>query len=153
LAESFYTRTYKDYSKETSNVRFRVEEINAATITAQLLALAALSSALDGIVLGQPQKYVIVQDDNLISNLPASDVNAQRERKWIVSYRDTVTEDIHTAEIPTADLTGNLLPNSDEADLTSAAWVAFIAAFEAVVVSPDGNPVTVESARHVGRKL
>lgn len=153
MANSFWARTYTDYSAEKSNVRLRVEEMTSATIVANLVALAALNAAVDDLSIGQPQKNTIIQDDSVISNLPATDVNAQRERKWLVSYRDTVTEELFQFEIPAAKLTGNLTPNTDQADLTSADWVAFIAAFEAIVLSPNGNAVTVEKARHVGRKL
>lgn len=153
MAVSYYTQTYLDYSKEKANLRLRVEEITAANIAAQLTEIQALGAAIADLSLGTLHKSATLQNDSVISNTPPSDVNAQRERKWLVTYRDDVTEQLYQFEIPAANLTGNLLPNSDEADLTSTDWAAFITAFEAVVLSPDGNAVTVESARHVGRKL
>ena len=97
---------------------------------------------------------------------PITEQWAQRESKWLVTYRD-VTQfldvsntinnvgfgNVYQVEIPTAKL--SLLPaNTDLIDLTVAPWPDFVTAFEAVQNSPTGgNEVEVVSVRHVGRAL
>ena len=152
MADSYYSLTLLDYSAEKTNTRFRVEEITAGNFATQLTSLAALGSSIDNLTLGTLHKSATIQNEAVISNTLPTDVNAQRERKWLIRYQDTVTEKIYTAEIGTADLTDNLVPNSDMALLTSTDWAAFKTAFEAVVLSPDGNAVVLYQAFHVGRK-
>lgn len=152
MADSFYSLTLLDYGAEKTTTRLRVEEITAINFATQLTAIAALGTAIDNLTLGTLHKSAVIQNDAVISNTLPTDVNAQRERKWLLRYRDNVTEQIYSSEIGTADLTDNLVPNSDMALLTSTDWAAFKTAFEAVVLSPDGNPVTLYQAFHVGRK-
>ena len=115
MADSYYSLTLLDYSAEKTNTRFRVEEITAGNFATQLTALAALGTAIDNLTLGTLHKSATIQNEAVISNTLPTDVNAQRERKWLIRYQDTVTEKIYTAEIGTADLTDNLVPNSDMA--------------------------------------
>lgn len=153
MANSYYSQTYLDYSGEKSNVRLRVEEITTANIASQLTQVTALGAAIAALSIGTLHKASLIQDDSLISNTKPTSPFAQRETKWLVIYRDTVTEQLYSYEIPCADLSAaNLSGNTDDANLSSSEWAAFITAFEAVVLSPDGNAVDVVSAKHVGRK-
>jgi hypothetical protein len=74
-----------------------------------------------------------------------------REDKLELRYTDNVTFTIYTMEVPCrqGDLTtsegSDLLPTDD--------WAATKTAFEAVVRSPDGNAVTLQSVRIIGRNV
>jgi len=47
-----------------------------------------------------------------------------------------------------------LVDNTDMADLTDADWVAFVTAFEALVVAPyTANAVTIDRITFIGRNL
>lgn len=103
------------------------------------------------------------------SGAAVSDVEAQREDKWLVVYRDT-TQFLDAAntianagylkvfnfEIPTAELTGHLLTNSDVMNIASGEGLTLANTIEANVRSPynhTANAPTIEVLRivHVGR--
>lgn len=144
--------SYRDESREVANERLRVTDVTAANFDAQVTARAALVTASNVLTLGVLAKSMTEIDVVKDSAVPA-DVNAQRERKWLIYYTDDVTGKEYQTELPTADLeNGHKIAFQDNADLTNADWTAYIAAFEAVVTAPDtGNAVTVRRAKHVGR--
>jgi len=117
-------------------------------------AAAALASAVENLTIGHLDQYVL-SAILLDTPITPSSVYAQREVKWLVSYMGDTSGKQFSVEIAAPDLTDNIVPNGDIADLTSADWVAFIAAFEAYVRSPDNGTetVTVTGARLVGRNL
>lgn len=126
----------------------------AGNLTAELALAAALSSAVENLTIGHLDKYgyTIPVLDNPIT---PSNVYAQREMKWLVSYTGDTSGKTFQVEIAAPDLTGNTIANTDMADLTSTDWVAFIAAFEDYARSPDNGTetVTVVSAKIVGRNI
>jgi hypothetical protein len=75
--------------------------------------------------------------------------------KWLVQYQGNDTGKLFSVEIAAPDLTGNVTPNTDIANLASADWVAFKTAFEAFAKSPDNGTedVTVIGAKMVGRNI
>jgi len=148
-----YSVTYLDYTKEGSTFEVHIPELTAANFTATGAAVQALGTATNNLSLGNPARSKLTAQSNIISSLPATDINAQVERKWRVSYVDTVTGKPYTLEIPAAKLTANLAGNSDIADLSSTQWAAWVTAFEAIALSQDGNAVQVVSAQHVGKNL
>lgn len=148
-----YDVSYRDYSNEVSNFAVYIPELTAGNFTATGAAVQTLGTATNALSLGQPARSALVAQINTISAASPSDVNAQRERKWLVTYRDTVTNRLYSLEIPCADLAGgNLQANTDLANLASTEWAAWVTAFEAIALSQDGNPVDVLRAQHVGRK-
>jgi len=156
MAVGKYSVSYRDYSGETSPFSVYTAEINAGNFAAIGAALQTLGTATNDLSRGQPAKSTLIAQINVISGANATDPVAQREMKWLVTYRDTVTERLYTLEIPCADLTANNLSgNTDEADLTNGAgeWPDWVTAFEAVAKSQDGNAVEVVGARFVGRNL
>lgn len=152
MAVGKYDVSYRDYSKEISTFAVYCAELSAANFAAVGAQLQTLGTATNALSLGQPAKSTLIAQINTISAAAPSDVNAQRERKWLVRYTDDVTNQIYTLEIPCADLAGNLAANSDMADPTSTEWAAWITAFEAVAKSWQGNAVSFLDAQHVGRK-
>lgn len=141
-----------DYNGEPSNTRFRITGITAGNLVTVGADVADLGTGIDGISLMTLAKQAIIYDDLFLSRAKPASVDAQREKKWLIRYEDSTTHKIYRNEIPGADLT-LLATNSDMADLTLAAWVSFIAAFNAVVLSPDGNAVAFLDAQFVGKRL
>jgi len=148
------TWTYSDWGNERSSFDVYTATINAASMAGITAALATLKSEVEGITIGESHKEALFVR-SLLSNDPASSESAQRERKWLVTYKGNTTEKLFRVEIPCADPTGRLLPLSDLADPDNADVAAFIAAFEAVAKSPDDGAegVTVQSVRLVGRNI
>jgi len=157
MPKSAFSRTYIDFSKEKATVEMRVRDMTAATIAALLTELATLGSALDALSIGNLTRSIAAQDSTPFIETPPTDENAQRERKWRVSYQDTVNLKVGKVEIPAAKVNNGtdslLLPNSDIADLSVTEWTDFIDAFETTARSVDGNAVTVMTAQLVGRNL
>jgi hypothetical protein len=159
------TFSIEDYSREKSRTSVNIGPLTAANFTAKRDAIDDLKAALPGIILGE-LRATSITESFAESSAAVTDVNAQRERKWLVTVRD-VTQffdvantinnpgfgELFQVEIPTADL--SLIDgNSDELDLTAPAVAAFVTAFEAVANSPTGgNECDVVAIRHVGRNL
>lgn len=144
--------TLLDYSGESSTVRFRITEITSVNMATVLGDLADLGTAIDGISLMTLASERRILDNLFLSRVKPTSVDAQREKKWLIRYEDSVTHNVYHNEIPGADLS-LLAANSDMADLTLGAWTSFISAFQAVVKSPDGNAVTFLDAQYVGKRL
>lgn len=157
------TFTIEDFSKEKSTFSINVGPITAANFTALRDAIDDLKLVMDNLMLGEIRRTNITEVF-AESTAAVTDVNAQRERKWLVTYRDntqyldvgntinnTGFGQLYNVEVPTAKL--SLLDfESDELDLSIAAVAAWITAFEAVAQSPTGgDEIEVVSIRHVGR--
>lgn len=144
----------RDYSNETSN--FGVTSItgNAGNLTAQLAAQTTLSSAVENLTIGHLDKYTYAIE-GLNSPVTPSNPYAQREMKWLVQYVGDTSGKTFSLEIAAPNITDNVVPNSDVANLASDDWVAFVEAFEAFARSPDNGTetVTVTGARLVGRNI
>lgn len=146
--------TIRDYSNELSNFAVTSVTGNAGNLDAQLGFASALSSAVENLTIGHLDRYNY-QINLLDSPITPSNVYAQREVKWLVSYVGDTSGKIFQVEIAAPDLTGNIIANTDMADLSSTDWVAFVSAFEDYVRSPDNGTetVTVTGARIVGRNI
>jgi hypothetical protein len=148
------TITFNDYSNEKSAVTYHAAELTAANFDAEATEAGALSVATNALSIGSLVKRTISQME--IDN-PGTPTNpyAQRELKWLVSYRGDTSGKLFQVEIPCANVTDNLVPNTDIADITSTSWENYITAFEAYARSPDDptETVTFEGARLVGRNL
>ena len=150
------TYTQADYAGEKTVMAVNVPVISAANFDAQETLHAALETAISAVVLGAKVHRQKIIDD-LGAGGFASDTEAQREIKWLVSYHDDsfptrkLTVEIGCADLIDADL---LVVNTDIANLTDADWVAFIAAFEALVIAPyTGNAVTIDKIVLVNRNI
>jgi len=144
-----------DYGGQKSNIHFEVVELTAANLDLQMSYQDNLMNKIFALTRGtlhvRKRTLFIVKGWNPQS----SDPLAQRELKWLLLYSDDVTGKEYKREMPTAKLTtgaqGTLLPNSEAANFAADLWIDFKAAFELVVISPVGNPVTLISAVVVGR--
>jgi hypothetical protein len=159
--------TLLDHNGERSVTSFYTGNVTAISLPGLLTQFGALRTAIDGITLGTiSQEELSVFRTKLSNTLPSSP-NAQRERKWLVVYEDATEffdpplnaipnegyRKVFNFEIATAALVNNLLPNSDEADLSATAVAAFVTAFEAIARSPYGGTVNVLKLVAVGRNL
>jgi len=147
-----YTQT--DYDGERTNLSVEVPTIDAANFDAQVALADALETAIQGVSIGADYQRELTLVTTGILAFP-SDSEAKRELKWLVRYHDNVNVNrkLH-CEIGCADIIDEtlLVVNTEKADLTHAAWVAFIAAFEGYVLAPvSGSNVTVESITQVAR--
>jgi len=146
--------TINDYSNEKSSFGVTSITANAGNLAAQQTLAATLAGAVDDLTIGELVKQ---QMSLIILDTPAipTDPYAQREMKWLVSYVGDASGKIFQVEIAAPDITDNVVPNTDQADLTSTDWAAFVAAFEAYVRSPDNGTetVTVLKAKLVGRNI
>lgn len=149
------TFTFMDYSEEKSTVSLEGDVLAQATFDIQNTQWNDLRNAILGVTLGTAVKSD-VGNTLKFANIPPVDPAAQRENKWLVTYEDDGNPGrMLQAELPMADLdAGLILGNTDLADLSAAAWVTFVTAFEAVVKAPfTGNDVTVRRVQFVGRRL
>lgn len=149
------TVAFLDHSGERGVVRFHHPDLNILNVEAYtdgvpLNAYNNLVSALDDLVIGERDKETVnAQIINHGAALPG-DISAQRERKAMVTYRDTVTGTLGRFEIPTFNMIGSVL-GTDVLDISGAEWQALVVVCEASYRSPLLNPIVILSARHVGR--
>lgn len=152
---SEYTLTYTDYSGEKSPAKITGASPVQAGFDTWTSLMAAIKSAIANITLGELYRESQASYVNIVSNDTPSNAFAQRELKWLVTYRGNTSEKLFRVELPCADAAAHLLPASDLADLTETDMAAFVTAFEAFAKSPDNGTesVSVQSIRLVGRNI
>jgi len=144
------TYALNDSSKETGTVTYNVPELTAGNFVAQAGLRNDLRLAILGLSNGVNIREISQNINDIASSLSIG--TTAGEIKLEVRYSDAVTFGIFTSEIPVFD--ENLtLPGSDDIDTTGVEWLAFVAAFEAYVLSKTGNAVVVESGKLVGRNV
>lgn len=149
------TFSFIDFSNEPSSFGVTSVDLTAANFDAQATAFASLQSAVDNLSIATLRSHQRSITPDTPNNVLPTDPYAQREIKWLVSYTGDTSGKEFQIEIPAPDLTDNLVPATDFADITSTDWAAFVTAFEAFARSPDDDTetVTVVSARLVGRNI
>jgi len=160
--------TMWDYSGEKSAIGFNVGIITALTLPGTLTQFGAFRLGINNITLGTFYKEELEVFDTVLTNDLPGDVNAQRERKWLVVYEDTTQFfdapvnaipnagylKRFTMEVPTADFSGGRLkPHSDEANFAETSIAAFQTSFEDIVKSPYGGATRIIGMTAVGRDL
>jgi len=153
----FGSFTFKDTAKQKSNVSFNFGAITVGTIAGFLTQFGAFRTATQALSIGALVSDSWTGDKTKYSAATPTDDNARRERKWRVDYEDTVNFTPAQLEIPVAKVTGAggslTINDTEQADLTQQEWVDWIAAFEALCKSDDGNAVNVLGATLVGRNI
>lgn len=143
-----------DYSNEKSTFQVNSIVLNAGNFAAQSTLAATLVGATEDLSIGELTKQTLNQ---IVLDAPAvpTNVYAQRELKWLVTYQGDSSGKLFSLEIACPDITDNIVPSTDLADLTSTDWAAWVTAFEDFARSPDdlAETVTVVSARLVGRNI
>lgn len=143
-----------DYSDEKSLTQVNSIALSAANFDARETLRVALGSAINNLSIGVMSKQTVTDVRDESPGIPTNPF-AQREMKWLVTYQGSTSGKKFQLEIAAPSLTDNLQPNSDEADLTSTDWAAFVTAFEAYAIAPGTTSEAVEviSARLVGRNI
>lgn len=137
-----------DASAERSTFQVNVSDlITDLDITALHAALFPLW--IDG---DQQSSLVVETDKDGTDQGKATNKLAQRENKFLFSYRDDTTGDLYSAELPCADLT-ETDSSASIVDLGSGTGLAAKNAWDTHVLSRVGNPTTLEEIKFVGRNL
>lgn len=150
------TLRIRDYDKEGSGFSLATPAITSVNINDYIAADAAIDdlvAAVNAVVLGTIEKATLLAYDEVVATALPTDKFAQRETKALIGYHDSVTGNRYTFTIPTVDL--DLLPatRSGEFDITAGAWATLVGVLETSFVSPDGNLMVVDYAKHVGRNV
>lgn len=165
-----------DYPNETGSLNIHLPEITVLNFTGVTQDLDEIADAIQAVVLGNTVRLGFTRtydDSDAINPDPVTNTAAQREQKWLVTYKDvkkwldaagTIANGAYrkkfTFEIPCADLS-LLQTNSDQMNVTAGAGLALVTALEANAKSPynkdapsfgtDTEYIKVLSIRHVGR--
>ena len=167
MANGYYTIAMLDHGGEKSSFTIQTGAVTSVSLPSLLTQVGTFRGAVEGITLGTVQNEALKVFDTALSNTLPADQDAQRERKWLVRYQDVLPffDDpvnaipnegygrVFVFSIPTADISGRLLANTDKADLTDTEIAAFVAAYEDMARSPYGGTVEVLGINAVGRNL
>jgi len=147
-----YRHGLVDYDGQTRQFSFDTAVITAANHDAQKTEHDNLVAAIADVTLGALDFEEFVADREQIRPLvKAGGASAQVNIEWVVTYVDDVTTAVFNVRVPTADVTDTTLfaTNSNLWDPADAKWVTFIAAFEAHILSPDGNAVSLQQVAYL----
>lgn len=155
MANHYSLYTLLDASGERSTTKIYNGPITVGTITGFLTEFGQMRDAINAITLGTMEKEAWVGDATVLSTALPANAFAQRELKWLVRYRDTVTNKRYTLEIATADPTGRMVAGSDLANLSETQMAAFVTQFNSYARCPDSdaNAVEIVDIRLVGRNI
>lgn len=148
------TWSYTDYDSETGVMAIHCAVRTAANWAAQETLEGNLQIALAAITEGTQVKTEVGNVATPVDPSPPAVKTAQREKKWLVQFHDTVNGKRYTIEVPTADEDA-LDPNDRKhAHIGDAGVVdAFVAAFEAYALSQDLNAIAVDEITLVFRNI
>jgi len=132
-----------------SKTKVNIVPLTASNFAAQVSAVQALGTALNGLTTGVLAAESIQHDLLGSAAYPSSPAN--RGEKWIITASNPFGRKF-TYTIPALNPTGNLQADNYTALLTSTAWAAFVTAFNAAAVDPAGNALTLDSAYTGGRR-
>lgn len=147
----------RDYDKEGSGFSLATPAITSVNIndytTPATGFIDTLVTALNALVIGTIENARLVAYEDTISTALPTDPFAQRETKALVGYHDSITGNRYTFTIPAVDLSLLSATRTGEFDITAGAWATFVNELESNYVSPDGNLMVVDYAKHVGRNI
>lgn len=143
----------RDYSDEYTSTGLDVADMAGVTTWDTLTGKAdTLVTHVEAHTIGQVVDVYGQQDTQAENDARPASAFAQREMGFRFYLRDSVNQKLSYFTIGTADLAiGSVQAGSDLLDLTAAPTAAFVTWIEANVLSQDGNAVTVERAKVVGR--
>lgn len=140
-----------DYDKQPRQFSFDAAVVNAGNIAAQIISHDDLKAAIQAVTLGTIDfEEQVLDREEIRPRVAAAAASAQINIEWVVTYVDDVTTDVFNVRIPTADITNTDLfaTNSHLWDPTEALWVTFATDFDAHVLSPAGNGVTLQQVAY-----
>lgn len=137
-----------DFDRDTIQVSFDGADSSAGTYTADLAAAEALADAIEGVTLGtRVERNFIADREYNATPTPPGSALAQTNIQWVAEYTDNVNGRVFRTRIGTADLTlaTTIVNGVPSMPLGAGAGSALKTAFEAYVLSEDGNAVTLQA--------
>lgn len=152
-----------DASNEVGQFSVNTVNITPANLAAVQTGIADMMTALEPLIRGSEKQRSFPVVVRFAPPIP-SDVEAQREDKWDITYLD-VSQFLDAGNtvpnpgygrpyhvtIPTASRTDNMQSGTDIVDITQGDWPAFVTNFEAIAKSPTGGNVNIQTVKFVGR--
>jgi hypothetical protein len=155
MAVTKVSYSYVDESEEKCTLHLRLPEIAsdgsnwAAVANATTGMIAVLGTSLGTLTrLNEYRSQLNITVNDVAPSAP-SDEHAQREIAARFTYADDVTGDLYRFDVPGPE--SIFLAGTDKVDMSDVAVAAFKIVFEADVVSPAGNSVTLLSGIRVGK--
>jgi len=148
------TITYLDQSGEKSHIRVFAENLDAANFDDQQDLFTVFISGCAGLTLGRKIATEYGTTATFTDPLPGTNL-AQREDKFLISYRDSITGKPLSCSLPTAKLSAIVYqPQSTKGYIVlddGGVVAEFVTAFEDFVIAPlTGNAVQVMAIRFKG---
>ncbi len=149
---SSVTFTVRDHSDESSTVTFPIGPIDDTNWVANNAKIATLETALRAATTGNVSFRMLTAYRKIVDDNRPANPYAQREIGLRLFYSDNVNGKKYHLTIPAPDLVVMSQGGTDLIDLTGSLADPIVAAMEAVMQSPDDNPVTVYKGVIVGRR-
>lgn len=148
-----YNRTswnFKDSQGKPSSQKLNVVALTAGNFAAQMSALAAYATALEGVTQGNFIGYDLTIPFGHTETIPPE--GTKRGDKIQVVGQET-TDNLRTlvSTIPTALLDRSIWDSDDHYLATASEWTSYETAYNALAVSPAGNALTFRDAILVTR--
>jgi hypothetical protein len=132
-----------------SKTDFNAVALTAGNFASQNTKLQSLEVAYANMTAGTVKDTSFAHITPVGAAYPATIAN--RGQKWIISATNTAGRKF-TYTIPAAPGNGELLSDNISADLSGTNWAAFVTAFNAFATDPDGNSLTLNTAKLGGRR-
>lgn len=145
---------WRDYSGEYSSTAFNVATPSGATYDWDALAASidAVGDAMEAVTFCTRGKEQVSVATAIGSDAYPVDEEAQRELALRIFYQDDVTGKKYHVSLPGPQLPLMVSLGFDVVSWSGAEMVALESAFEANVLSPDGNAVSIVTGTIVGRR-
>lgn len=141
----FFTTQMQDRDDDMRQFTLPTTQVSAANHDAQYALAQALVAAVEGISRLTTKQWDFGARRTETGDPKPTAGSAQVNIEWQVTYVEDTTLEVRTVRIGGAnlDIADILLSGSNVADLSETTMAAFVTAFEAYVVGPNGNAVTV----------
>jgi len=155
MAQPYTTFHFLDRSGEESSLKLHLPDVTPANYAAMLTGVNTdLHEAITELTLcavgATPEIVCEVHADS--AAIPA-DPYAQRERRAIFSFIDSVTTRKFIIGVPAPDLGDMSIPGTDAINLDNIDVDAYLTALASYALSPEGNAFSVIRGRVEGRNI
>ena len=144
--------TIRDHSDELSSVAFPIAAVDETTWVLTNTRIAALQAAVAAATTGNIAFRTLTAFREVVDDNRPLNPYAQREIGLRLFYSDDVTGKKYHLTIPAPDLIVMSQGGTDLIDLTGSLADPIVAAMQTLMVSEDGNTVTVYKGLIVGRR-
>lgn len=148
---SIITFNFRDFSDEYSSVGLNIPAVDETSWLATDASIATLQAAMLAITSGNLASRTLTAYRETVNDAQPTEPYAQREIGLRFHYTDTVSGKKYFFTVPTADLDVVAEAGTDQVDLEEVTLAAFVAAVEALAISPEGNAIEIYRGVVVGR--